>query len=294
MTQSLARESHQAEVGRRGLPGLVERRSRPFTIDGVDQKLINRGRPLFEAARKVYFRVDSSGWERLPEPPVLLVSVHAGVTLTMDAWSFVYEWWHRFGDSRLLHGTSHDVLLALPLLREVFQHSGVIRASRDSVTAALAAGHDVIVWPGGEKDSMRAWTHRDQVQLAGRSGFVRQAIRSGVSIVPVATTGGSDTAPVLFEGSWIARHLGGKRLFRAEMCPVVLGPPLGVAVEILPMHVPLPAKIRFEILDPIEVDHDPQRAADTTYVRDVYLEVERALQAGVDRLARQRRFPILS
>lgn len=289
MTQSLSHEPNRAKTG---LPGLVERRSLDFTVDGVDQKLISRARPLFEMMRKAYFRVDSDGWERLPEPPALLVGVHAGVTLTMDAWFFVYEWWHRFGEDRVLHGTSHDVLLALPLLRDVFQHAGVIRASRESVTAALAAGHDVIVWPGGEKDSMRAWTRRDEVQLAGRSGFVRQAIRSGVPIVPVATTGGSDTAPVLFEGSWIARRLGGKRLFRAEMCPVVIGPPFGVAVEILPAHIPLPAKIRFEILDPIEVDHDPERASDKEYVRGVYLEVERVLQAGVDRLAQRRRFPV--
>jgi 1-acyl-sn-glycerol-3-phosphate acyltransferase len=33
---------------------------------------------------------------------------------------------------------------------------------------------------------MRAWRRRDQATLAGRMGFVRQAIRSRVPIVPVA------------------------------------------------------------------------------------------------------------
>src|SRR5512135_3510857 len=116
----------------------------------------------------------------------------------MDAWMLVYAWWRRFGTDRVLHGTAHDVLMALPALGTFFRQTGVIPASRRAVGAALAAGHDVVVWPGGEKDSMRAWTRRDQVELAGRSGFVRQAIGSGVPIVPVATVGGWDTAPVLF------------------------------------------------------------------------------------------------
>jgi hypothetical protein len=35
------------------------------------------------------------------------------------------------------------------------------------------------VWPGGEEDAMRNWRKRDVAVLAGRKGFVRQAMRSG-------------------------------------------------------------------------------------------------------------------
>jgi hypothetical protein len=54
----------------------------------------------------------------------------------------------------------------------------------------------------------------------------------------------------------------------------------------------LPAKIRTEPLDPIEVDHDPERVNDRTYVDSIYLEVKSAIQTPMDRLAKQRRFPI--
>jgi hypothetical protein len=57
--------------------------------------------------------------------------------------------------------------------------------------------------------------------------------------------------------------------------------------------VPLPAKIRTEFLDPIEVDTDPDRADDQAYVQKIYNEVEAAIQAGMDRLAAKRTFPIL-
>ena len=105
---------------------------------------------------------------------------------------------------------------------------------------------------------MRNWRKRDQAVLAGRKGFVRQAIRSGVPIVPVATIGGHDTVFVLSEGRFLARWTGlGKRLRGATM-PIIAGFPFPLAVEILPAHLPLPAKIRTEFLDPIEVDARPR------------------------------------
>ena len=57
-------------------------------------------------------------------------------------------------------------------------------------------------------------------------------------------------------------------------------------------HIPLPAKIRFELLDPIDVGDDPDRVDDPAHVQQLYTEVERSIQAGVSRLARRRRFPL--
>ena len=156
---------------------------------------------------------------------------------------------------RILHGTAHDVLMAVTGLGDYFRQLGVIPASRQGVGAALRAGCDVIIWPGGEEDSMRSWRKRDQAVLAGRKGFVRQAIRSGVPIVPVASVGGSDTAFVLSEGRWLAngldRFTGLKVKLRGTTLPIILGFPFGLTIETIPTHIPLPAKIRTELLDPI-------------------------------------------
>ena len=239
-----------------------------------------------------YFRLETDGWHRIPDEPSLLIGIHSGGALTMDAWTLVHSWHRRFEGRRILHGTAHDVLMATPLLGDYFKAAGVIPASRQGVTAALAAGHDVVVWPGGEQDSMRSWRHRDKAMLFGRKGFVRQAIRSGVPIVPVATVGGHDTVFVLSEGRFIARWTGlGKRL-RGATAPIIAGFPFPLAIEILPAHLPLPAKIRTEFLDPIRVDTDPARADDRAYVDKIYDEVEGAIQDGVDRLAKRRSFPV--
>ena len=133
---------------------------------------------------------------------------------------------------------------------------------------------------------------RDEAVLAGRKGFVRQAIRSGVPIVPVATVGGHDTVFVLSEGRWLAKATGLGKVLRGATMPIIAGPPFGLAIETVPMHVPLPAKIRTELLDPIELDDDRERAFDTEYVDDVYREVEGAIQSGMNRLAKRRRLPL--
>lgn len=250
-------------------------------------------KPVWDLLCDHYFRLEIDGWHRLPDEPSLLIGIHGGGSLTMDAWTLVHSWHRRFEGRRILHGTAHDVLMAAPGLGDYFKALGVIPASRRGVTAALAAGHDVVVWPGGEQDAMRSWAKRDRAVLAGRRGFVRQAIRSGVPIVPVATIGGHDTVFVLSEGRFLARWTGlGKRL-RGTTIPVIAGFPVPLAIEILPAHIPLPAKIRTELLDPIPVDPDPARIDDAQYVDSVYRQVESAIQNGMDRLAKRRSFPVL-
>ena len=193
----------------------------------------------------------------------------------------------------MLQGTAHDALMAYPGIGTFFRNVGGIPASRESVTAALAAGNSVVVWPGGEIDAMRSYSRRNEVLFAGRRGFVKQAILSGVPIVPVATVGGAETVFVLSEGRWLAKLLQLKKLLRAESMPIVAGFPFGIWPELLPSHIPLPSKIVNEILEPIVVSKDPKLAKDDDYVNEIFAKVEQAVQAGVNKLAAKRRFPIL-
>jgi 1-acyl-sn-glycerol-3-phosphate acyltransferase len=281
------------------IQGLIARRVAGATehaLEGPNQGLLRAQKHIWIALCDHYFRLETSGWERLPEETSLLIGNHSGGALTMDAWTLVFDWWRRFGTERVLHATAHDVLMAAPGIGDYFRLCGVIPASRQGVSAALGAGRDVIIWPGGEVDSMRNWRRRDQAVLAGRKGFIRQAIRSGVPIVPVASVGGHDTVFVLSEGRWLAngldRFTGLKKKLRAVTMPIVLGVPFGLTIETIPTHLPLPAKIRTELLDPIHVDKDPERVNDREYVDSIYLEVTSAIQDAMDRLAKQRRFAI--
>lgn len=294
------RRQDRREDRRRGEPGGVQGwirgRARRWHLDGPDRRLMDAQMPFWNLVMDHYFRMETEGWHRLPDEPSLLVGVHSGGSLTMDAWTVAFQWWRRFGESRVLHGTAHDVLMAAPGLGDYFRALSVIPPTREAMSAAFERGHDVILWPGGEEDAMRSWRRRDEAVLAGRKGFVRFALSQQVPIVPVATVGGHDTVFVLSEGRWLAdvfdRLMGLKSKLRGVTLPIIAGFPLPLAVEITPMHLPLPAKIRTELLEPVRVEPDPELADDDRYVDSIYREVEGAIQAGMDRLAARRSFPV--
>jgi 1-acyl-sn-glycerol-3-phosphate acyltransferase len=256
-----------------------------------DAGFIRLQQPLWNLAVDYYFRLEVRGWNRLPEAPALIVGVHAGGLLPIDAYAFGFAWYRRFGQTRPLHGTAHDALMTAPVLGDYLRRIGTVPASPDGVTAALEAQHDVIVYPGGDIDALRPWTKRDQVVLGGRKGFVRQAIRSGVPIVPLAQSGAADTFIVLTDGQRIAKLLQLDKIARSKVFPIAVGFPLGLAPGVIP-QIPLPAKLRSEILEPVDVGDDPEREDDDDFVDRKYSEVERSLQTGMRRLARRRKFPI--
>jgi 1-acyl-sn-glycerol-3-phosphate acyltransferase len=231
------------------------------------------------------------GWEKIPPPPTLLIGVHSGAPFVWDAWTVGLQWWRRFGNERPLHGTAHDALMAAPAIGWYFRKMGVLPAAPDSITGALAAGRDVALWPGGEVDSLRPWVRRDQAELAGRTGFIRMAIKTGVPIVPIATVGGPDAMPVIFSGRRLAKAFKLDQFARLKRFPIAVQAPWGISLAALP-EIPFPTKIRTAFQDPIEFDDDPELAEDDDYVQQKYEEVEGTIQRGMDTLARRRRLPL--
>ncbi len=274
-----------------GAAGWVADRASQWDLSGPDWGFMERQKYLWNPLMDYWFRMEIEGWERLPPPPALLVGIHAGAPFVWDAWTIGVQWWRHFGRDRPLHGTAHDALMAAPGVGSYFRRMGVLPASADSISTALAEGHDVALWPGGERDSLRPWTQRDEAVLAGRKGFVKLAIRSHVPIVPISTVGGPDSMPVLASGKRLARWLQLDKLARLKMFPIAVQVPWGISPALLP-EIPLPTKIRTSFGDPIKVANDPDKANDDDYVERKYEEVVDAIQGGMDRLARRRRLPL--
>jgi 1-acyl-sn-glycerol-3-phosphate acyltransferase len=130
----------------------------------------------------------------------------------------------------------------------------------------------------------RPFWERNKVDFGGRKGYVRLAREAGVPIVPIASIGGQESVIFLSRGQWLAKLLMVDKLLRLKSVPIAIAPPWGLVVSDLYGRLPLPSKIVVEALDPIEVDGDDQAVHD---------KVEGALQAAVDRLASERRFPVL-
>jgi 1-acyl-sn-glycerol-3-phosphate acyltransferase len=274
-----------------GLAGWIAGRASQWNLEGPDHEFFERQKYLWNPLMDYWFRMELEGWERLPDPPALVIGIHSGAPFVWDAWTVGAQWWRHFGPDRPLHGTAHDALMAFPLIGGYFRRMGVLPAAPDSIMSALAAGRDVALWPGGERDSLRPWTKRDDAVLAGRMGFIRLAIRAAVPIVPIATVGGPDSMPVLTRGRRLAKALQLDKVARIKLLPVALQVPWGISPALLP-EIPLPTKIRTAFQDPVELDPDPDKAEDREYVERKYNEVCDSIQHGIDALARRRRLPL--
>src|SRR3954447_12111473 len=260
-------------------------------LSELDEGFINAQQPFWNLLLDYYFRHEVRGWDRLPDAPCLLVGIHAGGILPIDAYAFGFAWFRRFGMDRIIRGTAHDFLTASPLIGDYLSKIGVIPASHKGISSALAEGEDVVLYPGGDLDALRPWTKRDEVVFGGRKGWIRMALEADVPIVPVANVGASDTLFVLTDGKTIAKTLRLDKLLRAKAVPLAVGFPLGLTLGVIP-QLPLPAKLRPRRLEPIDLEGGDGMRFDDEYVEEQERAVVAALQKGVDRLAKRRKFPV--
>lgn len=257
-----------------------------------DQLAIDRVRravdPFF--GPEGWFGLTVRGWENLPDRPVMLVSNHSGGTTIPDMWGLLVSWLRRFGSTRVVHPLAHDMIFALPAVGEFFAKLGVLRATPGMGRRVLSeTDRDLFVCPGGDKDTWRPWKDRWKVNFAGRKGYAKLALQTGVPVVPVANAGAHESLVVLTDGARLARRLHLPELFRAEIFPVHLSLPWGLGVGPMP-HLPLPVHLRYRIGAPVPLPADlPKGVEPSAAAVEAYdLAVRGALQRLLDELKAER------
>ena len=253
-------------------------------LDQRDPDYIRDQLPGVWMLASLYFRADVRGLDRIPaHGPVLLVGNHSGGNVPPDTFVFTLAFCSYFGVERPFYQLAHNLVAIYPALGWL-RKFGTVAASPDNARLALESGAAVLVYPGGDYEVCRPSWQRHVVDFGGRKGFVRLAREAAVPIVPVASVGGQETALFLGRGQWLARVLMLDKVLRLKSVPISVALPWGVNITDWLGHIPLPAKIVIEVQEPIEVTDDDQT---------VYDEVVASLQAGVDRLAAERRFPVI-
>jgi 1-acyl-sn-glycerol-3-phosphate acyltransferase len=242
---------------------------------------------VYPIARR-WFRFEVHGLESFPaEGGALVVANHSGGMLTPDVLIFAAAFYRKFGYRRPLYTLAHDGLFPGPV-SDWLARLGVIHASTENAANALRSGGVVLVFPGGIYDAYRPTLAANVIDFNGRTGYVRCAIDACAPIVPAVWVGGQQSQLFVTRGTWLAKRLGLKR-FRSDILPLTLGFPFGFSV-IVPLNLPLPTKIVVRVLQPLDIvdrfGSDPDVAA-------VDADVRSRMQTALDRLARQRRFPIL-
>jgi 1-acyl-sn-glycerol-3-phosphate acyltransferase len=247
--------------------------------------------PALGAMWEAYFRGEVEGLENIPaDGPVLLVGNHSGGTLIADTFVFAHAFYTHFGTDRRFHQLAHDLIFKVPGLRETLRRYGTVPAHPDNMRRALDRDAALLVYPGGDHESYRPTWESSKVDFDGRQGFVKLALELGVRIVPVAAIGGQETALFLGRGRRFARLFGLDSLARLKVLPVQFAPPFGFTVLDLPLRVPLPAKIKIRVLEPIDLREELGAKAEP---RDGYDLVTRTLQDALDDLAEERTLPIV-
>jgi 1-acyl-sn-glycerol-3-phosphate acyltransferase len=251
---------------------------------GFTKLLINTVTPVI----KRWFRPEVRGLETFPPSGgALVVSNHSGGVLTPDWNVLAPAIYRKFGYDRPMYTLAHYGVFFTPF-RAQLGRLGVVHASREAAAEALRSGAVVLVFPGGDYDAFRPTLRQNVIDFDGRTGYVRTAIETGVPIVPAVSIGGQETQLFVTRGDWLARRLGLKRM-RLEILPVAIGLPFGLT-GFFPANLPLPAKVVYHVLEPIDIAAQFGKDAD---VHEVDAHVRSVMQSALDRLGRERRLPIV-
>jgi 1-acyl-sn-glycerol-3-phosphate acyltransferase len=263
----------------------AQRRVPSADLDERDPDYIRETLPGLWMLASLYFRADVRGLQNIPEEgPVLLVGNHSGGNLTPDTHVFTLAFSTYFGVERRFHQLAHNLVLSMPGLGMLRKY-GTVAATPENAERALDGGAALLVYPGGDYEVHRPTWESARVDFGGRRGFIRLAQSKGVPLVPVVGIGGQETAFFLSRGEGIARLLGIDRMFRLKVLPISLALPWGLNVGDMLGHIPLPAKITIQVLEPIDVSGMD--------VDEAYELVLGQMQTALTALDEERGLPLL-
>jgi 1-acyl-sn-glycerol-3-phosphate acyltransferase len=229
-------------------------------------------RKVLELARRLirYHRMTFEGGPA-PRGPVIYVALHGAGYLVLDlVMSCYFLGWKEFHESGRLEdwrplrivGAESKIEKFIPGLPRVKDYAGIIGTAEEDCVAVLERGESLLVTPGGMREAQPATSAEAFYRLRweGRYGFVRLALRTGAPIVPMAVVGGAEAYPGL---RW-------KKL--SFWSPV-----------------PLPARMRLVLGEPIPVERAPDRARDMDLVKPLHAVAWQRTQALYDRLLAERK-----
>ncbi|MEZ4310250.1 MAG: 1-acyl-sn-glycerol-3-phosphate acyltransferase [Polyangiaceae bacterium] len=275
-----------------GLAALREKardKVRPHDLGARDERFIARVLPLLGMFYDEYFRCETEFLGELPEGPCLVVGNHNAMTGIPDMFCHMIACWRRYSTSRLGYGLMHDAPFSFPFAGAWLNAAGAIAANPQNAKRALDAKAAVLVFPGGDLDSCKPFSRRYEIELGGRRGFIRTALRERVSIVPIVSAGAHQSLFIATDGRPIAEALGLPKRFRSNVWPIGFALPYGVVFGLPGPHLPPPVKIHTRVLPPITFDLPPGAADDPDAVEACFERVRSVMQATLDDLRDQGR-----
>ncbi len=246
----------------------------PFDRYGFSPDTARLAFPFFHGLYRAWFRVRSQGHEHLPREGAAVLAANHGGLLPFDGAMGVIDVLLHTDPPRLVRSMVDRWAGSLPWINVFFARVGQVVGTRENFTDLLDDGQLVLVFPEGIEGIRKPVTQRYRLQ-GFHVGFVEQALRARVPIVPTAFIGSDDQAPILYDMKSLARRLGLPVLPITPTFPW-LGP-LGL--------LPYPVSYRIVYGEPLRFHErfGPEGADDARLVRYLANQVRRAVQLLIDR-----------
>lgn len=180
-----------------------------------------------------YFRVETSGIEKVPKGRVLLISNHSG-QLPFDGVMIGMAMLTEANPPRAIRSMVEKWVPTLPYVSTFMSRIGQIVGTPENCRRLLSADEAILVFPEGVVGSSKLFKHRYQLQRFGL-GFMRLALETNTPIVPVAVVGAEEQSPALVDLKSVAKLLG--------------APSFPITPTVFP--VPFPTKYRIYFGDPL-------------------------------------------
>ena len=249
----------------------MRRRSEEVDDFGFDPIYDQKLRPVLEFLYSKYFRVSTTGIDRVPaRGRCLLVANHSG-TLPLDGVMIKTAVKLEHPAPRDVRWLTEDFITHMPWLGGAMNRLGAVRAHQENAERLLAKEQLVAVFPEGVKGIGKLFGERYRLQRFGRGGFIKLALRTGTPVVPVAVVGAEETNPLLFRFEYLAKTLGVPYVPVTPTFPL-LGP-LGL--------VPAPTKWEIHFGEPMDFSAHGKDAADDELLVGKLAERVRATIQGM-------------
>jgi 1-acyl-sn-glycerol-3-phosphate acyltransferase len=262
---------------------LVKRR---FTGDyetdewGLDWEFVDAVRPLLTFLYKAYWRVQTTGIDRIPHDGRALLVANRSGPLPWDGLMVNAALLTEHPAQRLVRVLHESWYPTLPFLSTWMVRMGQALASTENGTRLLEQEDLVAVFPESHQGAGKLYKDRYQLARFGQADFVQMALRTKAPVIPVSVVGAEETYVSIGRSPTLAKITG------APYFPVT---PTFPWLGLLGL-VPLPTKWYIDFGEAMPMNGwGPDAAENLVLVSQLADKVRHAIQDMIlDRLAQRK------